>query len=452
MGIRFCKGIPDETPGVCLGRDIFCQAHAVLMRSAQKYIPVRDEDGGYICSCYNDSHLDKLIKFCIALESSNFAQNLVLERYPVVTLISCNEVAYRLYTLLIRAGCVVYCKGEIWPDLVDADCMTDEIFGFPVFAEGNLGLPINESGMWANAFPENEYQFLKRLYEDCLLDQRLYNNAWICPHEGNRILAEMILTGKPLMAARLGNTEAAICREYMNGYYTKKWLDWLYSTSGFFSRAGRSLQDVDRYAKMTIDALKNCDINLCRFENEISVINAFASPNSINLDWYALYTQLTTDSWLKALNGKRVLVISSATETIKTQYRIREKLFDAPDLLPEMALTYYVPPQTQLNDHQTHADWFDEMKTMCADIEKLEFDVALIAAGAYGYPLASFIKVRLGKQAIELCSGIYPIFGIKVKTQVIIRKVSSMYNNFWKFPEENKPSSYMEIENGAYWG
>jgi hypothetical protein len=58
----------------------------------------------------------------------------------------------------------------------------------------------------------------------------------------------------------------------------------------------------------------------------------------------------------------------------------------------------------------------------------------------------------LGKQAVELCSGIYPIFGIKVKTQAIIRKVSIMYNENWIFPIEEPPKEYMRIEKGAYWG
>ena len=80
----------------------------------------------------------------------------------------------------------------------------------------------------------------------------------------------------------------------------------------------------------------------------------------------------------------------------------------------------------------------------------IDFDIAIIAAGAYGYPLAAEIK-NMGKQSIELCSGIYPVFGIKVKTQLIIRKISSMYNDNWIFPIETPPKNYMNIEKGAYW-
>jgi hypothetical protein len=87
---------------------------------------------------------------------------------------------------------------------------------------------------------------------------------------------------------------------------------------------------------------------------------------------------------------------------------------------------------------------------MINDIQKIDFDVALIACGSYGYILSSKIK-NMGKQAIELCSGLYPIFGIKNKTQIIIRKVSKMYDKNWIFPIEEKPNNYMNLEKGAYW-
>ena len=115
-----------------------------------------------------------------------------------------------------------------------------------------------------------------------------------------------------------------------------------------------------------------------------------------------------------------------------------------------MNTIFYDAPQTQLGEKQGFKNWFEAYDKVVKDIKNIDFDIAIIAAGAYGYPLAAEIK-NMGKQSIELCSGIYPVFGIKVKTQLIIRKISSMYNDNWIFPIETPPKNYMNIEKGAYW-
>ena len=244
----------------------------------------------------------------------------------------------------------------------------------------------------------------------------------------------------------------SITQEFLYGSYSQKWLNWLYSTSGFFSTNGQNLSDVDRYAQMTLDAVSNCDINCCRFDNEIGIINIQGLKESVNVDWYDLYTDFNPqNTWLSALENKKVLIISSISNSIRKQYKNKDKLFTHCNLLPVIEIIYYPTLQTQLGRNCGFKSWFNAYEKMLYDIESIDFDIALIAAGAYGYPLASDIK-DMGKQAIELCTGIYPIFGIKVKTQAIIRKVSMMYNKNWIFPIEEAPKEYMKIEKGAYWG
>ena len=137
-------------------------------------------------------------------------------------------------------------------------------------------------------------------------------------------------------------------------------------------------------------------------------------------------------------------------KTIKRQYSRKELLFQSKNILPDMDMLFYDAPQTQLGNKSGYKNWFEAYEKIVTDIRKIDFDIAIIAAGAYGYPLAAEIKA-MGKQSIELCSGIYPIFGIKVKTQLIIRKISQMYNSYWIFPIEAPPKNYMNIEKGAYW-
>lgn len=47
------------------------------------------------------------------------------------------------------------------------------------------------------------------------------------------------------------------------------------------------------------------------------------------------------------------------------------------------------------------------------EIDKQDYDIALIGCGAYGFPLAAHIK-RSGKKAIHLGGALQLLFGIKV--------------------------------------
>lgn len=71
-------------------------------------------------------------------------------------------------------------------------------------------------------------------------------------------------------------------------------------------------------------------------------------------------------------------------------------------------------------------------------INNLQFDVALIGAGAYGLPLASFIK-RMGKKAIHLGGVLQLFFGIQGKAWDSWK----IYNKFWTKPKlSEQPEGY----------
>ena len=171
----------------------------------------------------------------------------------------------------------------------------------------------------------------------------------------------------------------------------------------------------------------------------------FSNSNSTNVDWYDLYTNADNKNfWINNIRNKKILIVSSSNETIKHQ---QERL----NIFKNCELIYFTPPQTYLPNNQRNENWFEDFEKMKNEIKKIDFDICIISCGAYGYPLASYIK-NIGKQSIELCSGIYPIFKIKVKTQQIIRKISKNYSsNDWIFPIEQPPKEYMSIEKGAYW-
>ena len=101
------------------------------------------------------------------------------------------------------------------------------------------------------------------------------------------------------------------------------------------------------------------------------------------------------------------LIISDDCSTDQTreiikQYEKREKLFKNPEVLPEFDLLTYKPVQGigRAKNKLKYKTWFEALAKMKEDIKNIDFDVALIGAGAYGIFLAQFVK-SLGRQAIH---------------------------------------------------
>lgn len=105
--------------------------------------------------------------------------------------------------------------------------------------------------------------------------------------------------------------------------------------------------------------------------------------------------------WMAALKRKRVLVVHPFARSIETQFAKRELLFSSPRVLPESELQTLVPPQTIAGARDGRfASWFEAFDWLCNEVDKRDFDVAIIGCGAYGFPLAAHVKEG-GRQAIH---------------------------------------------------
>ena len=85
---------------------------------------------------------------------------------------------------------------------------------------------------------------------------------------------------------------------------------------------------------------------------------------------------------------------------------------------------------------------------------KIEFDVAIVGCGAYGFPLAAKLK-QAGKQAIHLAGATQLLFGIKGKRweeDPAFEYVRKFFNEAWVYPDETeKPKNASVVEGGCYW-
>ena len=103
--------------------------------------------------------------------------------------------------------------------------------------------------------------------------------------------------------------------------------------------------------------------------------------------------------------------------------------------------------QTIVGNTAGYSSWFEALNEMKCQIEAKDFDIALLGCGAYGFPLAAYIK-SLGKQAIHMGGQLQLLFGIKGKRWDNL----GFYNKYWVRPSGNeRPENLLNVENGAYW-
>lgn len=167
--------------------------------------------------------------------------------------------------------------------------------------------------------------------------------------------------------------------------------------------------------------------------------------------------------WTRALKGKKVLVIHPFAQTIEKQYtNNRNLLFTNPDILPDFELQTLIAIQS-LGGKSQFNTWFDALQYMKDEIDKRDYDIALIGCGAYGFPLAAHIK-RSGKKAIHLGGALQLLFGIKGKrwtnpnygvnslSFIKTNYYNNLMNDFWVSPSKaEKPSNANNVEGACYW-
>jgi hypothetical protein len=150
-----------------------------------------------------------------------------------------------------------------------------------------------------------------------------------------------------------------------------------------------------------------------------------------------------------------VLVVHPFAYSINMQYSKRRKLFSDPDFLPQFELCVVQAPQT-VNDGRGlgstgFSSWFEALESLKFRVGQADFDVAIVGAGAYGFPLASFVK-SLGKVAIHLGGATQLLFGIWGNRWNSDVDMQSLRNRNWVRPSASEtPVNSEDIEGAAYW-
>lgn len=271
----------------------------------------------------------------------------------------------------------------------------------------------------------------------------------------NEYIFEKIRAGKPFMAGRFGSTELSV----INNYY-RRVLDptipyaptvrrHLQINAGFFPEDEALMDD---FSELMLQDCANLDlIGLWNDKMEMFTISEYA-PNARGVDLFCLepYYGDMEKSWTRALEGKTLLVVHPFAETIEKQFEKKDKIYPK-GFWPDCKLVTVKAVQTIAGEKdEQFENWFDALHYMERQIDEKDFDVAIIGCGAYGFPLASYIKSK-GKQAIHLGGAVQLLFGIKGKRWEGT-EIEMLFNEHWVRPAVSEtPKNKKIVEEGCYW-
>lgn len=295
------------------------------------------------------------------------------------------------------------------------------------------------------------------------------NRSLVFDKQGSEVqdyIKELLESGNPVMIARFGSTELTAMEGYRcamnvsNVYrYLTKRIDHIgytnyiarnmWELSGFFPSNAKTL---DRFCEMMVELIPEVDvlgswrIEEHHYDEELK--------NAVKVPLADLEPYYYKNPWTPALEGKKVLVVHPFEDTIRKQHEKGryEHLFADKRMTPNYELQTLKAVQSIAGSKpEEFDDWFHALDWMKSEIDKRDFDIAIIGCGAYGFPLAAHVK-QIGKKAVHLGGAVQYLFGIQSNASANNKDMVDMINEYWVRPDQAEtPRGAEKVENSRYW-
>jgi hypothetical protein len=270
-------------------------------------------------------------------------------------------------------------------------------------------------------------------------------------------LASAISEKIPYAAGKLGSIEAAALSAYMvraaarsRDRYPREYPGYVFHT--LHLNAGVFPQDADvydRFSEIFLTALADCDLLVAwDIAGEAEVLSRYC-PNATLVS--ALEPFFSAQPWSAALRDRRVLVISPFANSIRKQYEVRDALWDNKDILPRFCLRTVRAPLSAALVSPVDTNWSAALERMQGEMDAIDYDVALIGAGAFSIPLAVHAKGR-GKVGIHMGGSLQILFGIYGARWEKKPAFKSIIKPNWIRPARDEtPADAGKVEDACYW-
>ena len=275
------------------------------------------------------------------------------------------------------------------------------------------------------------------------------------PAEFNSTLSVAIGSQKPLCVNRIGLVELDAVRSWkkkrsIDDRTSRAQFELLKKNAGVYPITTRQLDEFSlRYA----NAIRNSDyvsvignFGEAEFHQELGGDQAIFHIKGIDPFYWE-------NPWTNELSGKTVLVVSPFVDTIADQHAKLGGVWEnAPFSLPKFELaTLRAPLSGGIVSQPDYPSWTVACETLEDQMAKIEFDVAIIGAGAFAPHLAYKAKL-LGKIGINLGGSTQILFGVRGKRWDNHAVVSSFFNENWVRPSPfETPTHSKDVEEGCYW-
>lgn len=313
-------------------------------------------------------------------------------------------------------------------------------------------------------------KILRKLFQILKPDSSVFGRNWkmfSTKDYANKLIYEKLIAEEPCMIARFGANELSCLVNYLGisnkKQYKSYWKyinsqspEWWWEKSlikqmqthaGFFPG---KIDKIEQFCELMLNDIKEVDILGSWLKEEVFFQKELEPAKKVVLE--DLEPFFCNYPWTQALEGKKVLIVHPFAETIELQYKKRDVLFKN-NLLPKFELKTIKAVQSIAGIKTEFSDWFEALESMKNKIDQVDYDICIIGAGAYGFPLAAHVK-RRGKKAIHLAGVTQLLFGIKGKRweTYVVWPYTNLYNEYWVRPHENeKPQNANLIEGACYW-
>jgi hypothetical protein len=281
--------------------------------------------------------------------------------------------------------------------------------------------------------------------------------------EIQRILKIALATGKGCIVGRQGTIELLSLLSYVHtGTCKFSNLDTLEKNAGIFPR---SYESVVAWLKEYMDAVKSSNglavgwyAPLAKGELGLLEIWKYAGKR-IPLRALEPYYTVPKNSWLRALDGQNVAVVSSFASSIQLQLPHLQQIWKGREEMLPTGVTwncirsYYSPvlARGRCEWPEGIGSWSDAVASLETQVVSSDAKIVLLGCGGLAMPLALRLKKK-GIVAIVLGGAIQLLFGIKGRRWLDHPVISGFFNDAWIFPsEEEIPGAATDIEGGCYW-
>lgn len=268
--------------------------------------------------------------------------------------------------------------------------------------------------------------------------------------EGNSAIALKLNSVEPFMVGRFGAVEMHCVSRWMHKQQcTDAEREQALYAAGIFPNDDTT---INTFCKIYTESMKQCDLlGVWEVPSEKEAILKYC-PNAQLMPSRAIEPYYYDTPWSEYLAEKKVLIIHPFVESIKKQLLHSELLWPGKKVLPRFkSVCFLQAVQSNAGGQTEYANWSEALESTKEKISDMDFDVAIVGAGAYGLPLAAYCK-KLGKQAIQMSGATQILFGIKGKRWDAHPVISGFYNEAWIRPSDTeKPPQTQKVEGGSYW-